>query len=125
MISTSHALNTSGYPYLERNGRLSSIARHILYHRCGYDLLPKIICHTCDNRACINPDHIILGTHTDNNRNMVERERQARGEQIGTAKLTASDVLAIRALRSKSASLVEIGELFGVVQTTACEITRR
>lgn len=52
-----------------------------LAHRIAYiifkDLIPndKIVRHTCDNRLCVNPDHLILGTYTDNLHDCVKRGR--------------------------------------------------
>ena len=44
--------------------------------------------HTCDNRACVNPNHIIEGSAADNSADMIERNRQARGELCAAAKMT-------------------------------------
>jgi hypothetical protein len=70
------------------------------------------ILHSCDNTACINPDHLRAGTQKEN---MADRDargrRDVRGEQIGTSKLTASDVIEIR---KSTLSLKELGEKYGV-----------
>lgn len=54
------------------------------------------VCHSCDVRACVNPEHLWLGTIQDNNEDMIAKKRHARGER-GKAKLTESDVRLIRA----------------------------
>jgi hypothetical protein len=94
-------------------------------HRRSYELFrgpipPKMdVCHRCDNRACVNPSHLFLGTRLDNMRDAVSKGRIARGSRLPTlrgdschfAKLDAAKVAIIRtsALPSK-----EIARLFGV-----------
>lgn len=55
--------------------------------------------HTCDNPACVNPDHLWSGTQTSNARDMVEKGRNAVfvGEAHGQSKVTADVVRAMRA----------------------------
>lgn len=57
----------------------------------GMDVL-----HRCDNRLCVNPKHLFLGTQADNNRDRNEKNRQARGEKVNTCKLKDEDVVEIR-----------------------------
>lgn len=82
----------------------SAITSHkeVRAHRFSYELaygpIPKglNVLHRCDNPACVNPDHLFLGTHKDNADDMVSKGRNAKGEMLPQHKLTESDVLYIR-----------------------------
>lgn len=56
------------------------------------------VLHRCDTKGCANPEHLFLGTNADNMRDKVLKGRQARGERIHNARLTADRVRAIRAM---------------------------
>lgn len=55
-----------------------------------------VVCHRCDVPACINPEHLFLGTQADNIADKVSKGRQARGETHGQAKLTENQVKTIK-----------------------------
>lgn len=81
------------------------------------------VCHQCDEPGCVNPYHLFLGTDADNVADMIAKERQARGEQNGSAKLTESEVLEIRGLWAETELLQrEIAKLFGVKRQTIGDI---
>ena len=90
---------TTGYGKFRLNNR------DLRANRVAYTLakgeIPEglVVRHTCDNPACCNPDHLILGTQSDNMKDMVKRKRQhnnqPQGEQHSKAKLTAKQVMEI------------------------------
>lgn len=83
------------------------------------------VLHRCDNRKCVNPTHLFLGTDSDNVADMVAKNRQARGETQGHAKLTTAQVLQIRHYYKCGNSQKVIAQLFDVDKATIGEIVRR
>lgn len=85
------------------------------------------VCHRCDNPPCCNPDHLFLGTARDNNADRDRKGRQARqpGAANGRSKLTPADVRDIRAMRIQGALQREIGERYGLQQSTVSAILHR
>ena len=94
----------------------------MLAHRVSYELhktsIPegKLVCHTCDNGFCVNPDHLWLGTYSDNAIDMVQKGRKnaARGERSGSAKLTDIKVKEIRDFRTQKMMIKDIAILYNV-----------
>ena len=76
-----------------------SINAHRLMRLLKFGNIPKGICvlHRCDNRWCVNPKHLFLGTKGDNARDCVSKNRNSCGERNGLAKLTSKEVIEIRA----------------------------
>ncbi len=76
-------------------------------HRMAYVLdvgpTPKghMILHACDRPRCVRPNHLWVGTHAENMRDMSKKQRR-HGSTNPKAKLTEVDVLEIRAARSHS-----------------------
>lgn len=85
-ICTSHAHDINGYPKIHRGGVTLKLSRLVCEGIHG-PLGSLMARHVCDVRACINPDHLIPGTHADNTADMVSRGRQARGSRHGSARL--------------------------------------
>jgi hypothetical protein len=87
----------------------------------------KLVCHTCDVRACVNPSHLFLGTPKDNTRDMIAKGRARGGSSPGaanpSAKLTARQVATIRRLRAAGTPCHALASRFGVHRTTITCIT--
>jgi HNH endonuclease len=84
------SLDSGGYGqiWLDNTSNKAHRVAYTLYKGVFKDHL--LVRHTCDNRVCVNPSHLILGTHKDNSQDAVARGRQTQifGSANGNAKLT-------------------------------------
>ena len=72
---------TGGYGVLRMNYRRVRAHRVVILLTTGEMPAPdQVVCHTCDNPPCVNPDHLFIGTHADNVRDMVSKGRHYRAE---------------------------------------------
>lgn len=84
------------------------------------------VLHRCDVRHCVNPAHLFLGSRADNARDMVEKGRNARGEQHGIARLTAADARAIRdRYAAGGVSMHDLAAQYGVTDVTVFNVVHR
>jgi hypothetical protein len=95
-------------------GQLTHLQQKYTAHRLAWELyrgaVPDGLCvlHRCDNRRCVNPDHLFLGTRKDNLEDMTQKGRRVRGVTHGRAKLTVDQVLAIRSSATSARSEARI-----------------
>jgi len=84
------------------------------------------VCHKCDNRRCVNPAHLFLGTQADNLRDCKAKGRNSHGETHGTAKLKDGDAIKIRFLFFSGArNKGQIAKLFDICDKTVYEVCHR
>jgi len=72
----------------------------------GIDPVGLVVCHKCDNPSCVNPDHLFLGTYSDNTRDMIKKGRWSpappenrnpvQGDRHYRSKFTDDDIRDIR-----------------------------
>ena len=110
-------------------GTIGFGGKDVLAHRYAWVLehgqigVGLVVCHRCDNVACVRADHLFLGTQAANLADMRAKGRQhpmpqSRGESNARARLTVDVVREIRELRSHGLSLAKIGSRLGVHPTT-------
>lgn len=91
-------------------GNMTIHGKQITPHRFSFKVFKgpvrsKLVLHKCDNRLCVNPDHLYIGTYQDNS-----RDESIRGNH----KLSNENVKQIRALRDEGKTQVELASLFNV-----------
>lgn len=110
--------------------RITDGKKDIGAHRFSYMMMhgeiksDMYVCHKCDTPLCVNPDHLFIGTHQDNMKDMVNKGRSHKGfgENANSSKLTNEEAKIIRAM---DLSQSEIAFLFKVSQTTISRIKRK
>lgn len=88
--------------------------------------IPKglIVCHTCDNRKCTNPDHLWLGTHKENTQDKISKGRSnlAKGSDLKVSKLNEEQVKEIKILLKNRLTCSEIARYYGVERKVVSRI---
>lgn len=73
-----------------------------------------LVCHHCDNRLCVAPHHLFLGTTSDNLRDMHEKNRGMKGDNHCNAKLSVNKVKEIKKLLKEKVSHNNIAQIYKV-----------
>lgn len=116
-------------------GIISLGGKHVAAHRLSWCIhnnteLSQLtredyITHDCDNPPCVNPNHLKRGGGVSNNLETTLRNRRARGEATNSAKLTASDVLAIRRMAKTWDGMCDAMKKYKISQTHVMNIANR
>lgn len=120
-----------GYGRFSLKSKYYSAHRISYFHFKGIDPMDGLVCHQCDRPACVNPNHLFVGSHADNTRDMIRKGRYrkgfvARGEQCVYAKVTESQVCEIRrSYTGKRGEQTALAKKFGISVGLVWTIVRR
>lgn len=126
-LSDSECMEWQGYINPRGYGKLMHDLKSYRAHRIAYLIwkgnIPqnKEVCHTCDNTKCINPNHLFLGTHSENMQDMADKKRNPtlllKGSEKPKSKLNEVKIRSIKRLLAKKWKQRDIAKRFGVHQT--------
>lgn len=115
-------VNQYGYGLIQIDGRLKRAHRVAWEWTNGPIPAGMVICHRCDTPACVNPDHLFIGSHADNVADKMAKGRCPRGERAGSAKLTDEQAEDIRRARARGELCAAIAARLGISITTVSQI---
>jgi len=122
--------NGYGYGTLTVKGK-SNYAHRLAYVFSKGPISPGMhVCHRCDNPGCINPDHLFLGTPSDNMKDCYQKGRSKirpvsfKGEQNPGSKLTKAQIAQIRTLLDDGVTQRLIADSFKISQAQVSNINR-
>ena len=126
--------NDRGYGVIGNGTRKKGVSKA---HRVSYELFhftklekDKCVCHACDNPACVNPQHLFVGTQADNVADMIAKGRNVlppvrKGKKSNSAKLNNKKIRQIRKLARDGFLSRKIAREFEVSKTTIFQIVKR
>ena len=120
------SLNTQGYGTVNIN-EITQRAHRVSWVIYNGEIPARMnILHKCDNPGCVRQDHLFIGSAYDNMKDMISKDRgvHAQGVSHSMAKLSDSDVIAIRKAYP-STSQRALGRMHGISQSMICNIVNR
>jgi hypothetical protein len=120
-------LSGDGYGAFTFRGKI--VGAHRVSYIINVGEIPDGLCvlHKCDTPACVNPEHLFLGTKKDNAHDAMAKGRNVKGVTHGLTHLTEQNIREIRSLVSRGAiTQKQIADMYNVDRTTvSCIKTRK
>lgn len=119
------SVNTKGYGHIKEQGKV--LTAHRLSWKIHFGPIPEgmLVCHSCDVRRCVAPNHLFLGSDQDNIDDMIAKGRanHQRGEAAHKAKLTQEQANEIRRRHAEEQlSCRKLSEIYGIHFTNILRI---
>jgi hypothetical protein len=134
---TGASRGATGYGAFKLNGKVVDTHRVSYMIHFGYIMECFYVCHKCDNRLCVNPKHLFLGTQVDNMQDckrkgrlakftpeIIEKLRKVSREQMLNAALTIEQAKEVKVLLSEGNRQCEIARQFNVSRFVISRIKR-
>ena len=125
----------TGGKYYNGYGQFYEGPNKICAHRFSYKIFKgsipsgKLVLHKCDNRQCVNPDHLFIGTQKDNILDMVKKGRRVHssrvGENNGRTVLKEKDIVKIRKDYKSGVSVKNICKSYKLSETQIYRIIKK
>lgn len=128
------ALNEHGYGVIGRGARGTGLVKA---HRLAFEIASgqhlrrdQLVCHHCDNPACVNPAHLFVGTHRDNTQDCWRKGRGSQppvhlGSKNHSAKLHEGLIAQVFGLRAQGLTTYQLADVFSVSRTAICAVLNR
>lgn len=123
-VWTRALFGAGGYGAFWLNGKT------VVAHRVAFEIangpIPEglLVRHKCDNRPCVNPEHLELGTHADNANDAMVRGRKPNGIYHVGARLSDEQVAEIRMLCASGERQRDVAKLYGCTQAHVSLLVR-
>lgn len=121
------ALSTKGYGVFTIEDRWTLAHRAAFISRNGPIADEMLVLHRCDNPKCINPDHLFLGSHSDNMKDCISKGRRPpkTGSRNKMSRFKEADIIEMRAMRSQGAMIKDIAKKFSTSKNHVSAILNR
>lgn len=117
---------SKGGPYGKIRFNMKTLSAHKSSYQEFIGSVPpgRWVCHTCDVPSCFNPDHLFLGSPSDNRKDAVKKQRTPVGENNHLSRYSDIQVQEMRALKKEGFSYDRLSRIFGCSITHLCNIVK-